>query len=185
MARHKDEITKKDEESDSLLQEKEKLQKDLRKQEEKLAAMKNQFELLSIDSERRRKDFLKEPICIKIIDNFHRVHATARNTSSLSVAFPEMDATALKDAVSKHYEDFVPILSSKTKNISEADLLLCRLCLLGLNYRQIAVILCKSYSAVKKQADRLEESMGIDEKLPEFVFRIASLVGQNNKKTAK
>ena len=56
--------------------------------------------------------------------------------------------------------------------MSEEDLLLCHLLLLGLNEKQVSVLMFKSYSAVKKHVNRLEKALKIQGKLAEFLLQI-------------
>jgi hypothetical protein len=88
------------------------------------------------------------------------------------VTFSEQDAAALLKAVRRHYRSFDTLLSSKNPAMSEDDLLLCRLLLLGLNERQVSVLMFKSYSAVKKHVNRLEKALKIQGGLADFILQI-------------
>ena len=153
-------------------EEKRQLQKDLREREERLTALKNDLKHLYEEAEPRRKAFLEEPVCQKITGSLQGVHVTARNSAALSVTFSEQDAAALLEAVRRHYRSFDTLLSSKNPAMSEDDLLLCRLLLLGLNERQVSVLMFKSYSAVKKHVNRLEKALKIQGGLADFILQI-------------
>ena len=153
-------------------EEKRRLQKDLQEREERLTALRNDIKHLSEEAEPRRKAFLEEPVCQRITRSLQGVHVTARNTAALSVSFSDRDAAALREAVWRHYPSFDTLLSSKNPAMREDDLLLCHLLLLGLNDRQISVLMFKSYSAVKKHVIRLEKSLKIQGGLAEFILQI-------------
>ena len=153
-------------------EEKRQLQKDLREREERLTALRNDIMYLCEEAEPRRKAFLEEPVCQKIIGSLRGVQVTARNSTTLSVSFSDGDASMLGEAVSRHYRSFDTLLSSKSTAMNEEDLLLCHLLLLGLNDRQISVLMFKSYSAVKKHVNRLEKALKIQGGLADFILQI-------------
>lgn len=85
--------------------------------------------------------------------------------------FSESDAVELGKAILTHYNDFESLLLGKYPKMSKDDLQLCQLYLLGLDERQIAVIQCKSYSAIKKRANTLKELLGINESLSSYILK--------------
>jgi len=125
-------------------------------------------------TELRRESFLSEPICRSIHNRLQGVHITAREGSRETVPFSEEDAANLRKAVLNHYEGFESYFSSKCPTISQDDLILCRMYLLGLDERQIAVLQSKTYSAVKKRADKLKAQLGAGDDLRSFVLDIAT-----------
>ena len=126
------------------------------------------------ETELRREAFLKEAICLKINDSIRGQIITARNSHEKYVAFTEEDAAMLKSAVLKHYENFEMVLLGKYPKLSQSDLQLCQLYLLGLDERQIAVLQNKSYSAIKKRANTLKNTLGLNESLPSYLLKISS-----------
>lgn len=176
----------------------EKLRNDLRNKEEQLTKLRGEMDQLNDELERqqetmseiqarqkekkqktrdpgkekaRRKAFLEEPICQRITKSLQGIHITARNTLELYVSFTNADAAALRDAVSRHYRSFDTILTSKFPKMSDNDLLLCHLLLLGLNEKQVSVLMCKSYSTVKKHINKLEKALKIRKKLADFILK--------------
>ena len=150
--------------------ERESLLKGIKQREEQMEALKKALVQQKDDIESRRVDFLKEPICAKINDNIRKINITAREGSKQNVKLNDEDATALKDAVLNHYPDFESVLLSKNPTMSKDDLQLCQLYLLGLDERQIAVLQCKTYSAIKKRAKTLKNLMGIDKNLSDYIL---------------
>ena len=176
----------------------EKLQDDLRIKEEQLLRLRGEIDQLNEELERRqeamsemqarreekkqktrdageekarRKAFLEEPVCKKITKSLQGIHITARNTLELYVSFTNADAAALRDAVSRHYCNFDTSLRSQNPKMSDNDLLLCHLLLLGLNEKQVSVLMCKSYSTIKKHINKLEKALKIRKKLADYILK--------------
>ena len=118
----------------------------------------------------RREAFLNEPICRKINDNIRDQEITVRNCSKINVTFSSEDKSALERAVLAHYGDFETFLLSKNPRMCKKDWLLCQLYLLGLNERQIAVLLCVSYSTIKKRAAKMKDMLDLDESLSDYIL---------------
>lgn len=149
---------------------KEKHQQVLQQREEQVRTLENALDQHCSMVDLRREAFLKEEICTRINDNVRSQHITARNASKISVTFTDEDAMALKDVVLKHYDNFESVLLGKYPKMSHEDLQLCQLFLLGLDERQIAVIQCKTYSAIKKRVVFLEKMMEINESLSSYIL---------------
>lgn len=143
----------------------------LRQREEQVRTLEDALNHQCTEAELRREAFMKEDICIRINDNVRSQDITARNSSWKNVPFTTEDATALKEAVLKHYANFEAFLLSKYPKMSHEDLQLCQLYLLGLDERQIAVLQCKTYSAIKKRAKVLKDYLGINESLSAFILK--------------
>ena len=149
------------------------LQQLLLQKENQLIAMEKALNQQFSKAEQIRKDFLNEQICCKINNSIRDKSISARNSVLFNNRITDEDASALKSAVSKYYENLDTLLLSKNPKMSKEDMLLCYLYLLGLDERQISVLLCKSYSTIKKRAKILEERLGIEDDLPSFILELA------------
>ena len=154
--------------------EKEKLQQGLQQRENQVSALEKALGSQREEAELRREAFMNEAICRKINDSVRSLHITARNSHEKYVSFTEEDAAALKAAVLKHYGNFESVLMGKYPKLSNDDLQLCQLYLMGLDERQIAVLQNKSYSAIKKRANTLKGLLGLDENLPAYLLKSSS-----------
>ena len=151
--------------------EKEKLQLGLQQREAQVNALEKALQQQREEAERRREAFLKEVVCCKINDNIRSMYITAREGSKQNAMLNEQDSTALHEAVLSHYPNFESVLLSKNPKMSKCDMQLCQLYLLGLDERQIAVLQCKSYSAIKKRAITLKNLLGIEENLQTYLLK--------------
>ena len=175
--RHEEKVRRMQQETEKALEkekkarqrEKEKLQQGLQQRDEQLSALEKALTQQREKTELRREAFMKEAICSKINDSIRNLHITAREGTRKNVMLTDEDAAALRAAVLSHYENFEAVLLSKNPKMSKDDLQLCQLYLLGLDERQIAVLQCKSYSAIKKRANTLKDLLGIDENLPAYI----------------
>ena len=156
--------------------EKERLQQGLRQREEQVNALEKVLNQQREEAELRREAFLKETICCKINDSVRSLYITAREGSRKNVTLTKEDSDALRDAVLRHYENFESFLLSKNPKMNKDDIQLCQLYLLGLDERQIAVLQCKTYSAIKKRAAVLKGSMGIVESLSAYILKFSTFV---------
>lgn len=151
--------------------EQEALRQSLSKQEERVDILEKALVQQRENAELRREAFLKEDICRKINEGIRNIHITAREGTRENVALSKEDAVSLREAVLRHYANFETVLLSKNPKMSHGDLQLCQLYLLGLDERQIAVLLCKTYSAIKKRANALKESLGITDTLSVYILK--------------
>ena len=156
------------------LREKEKLQQGLQQREEQVSALEKALSQQREEAELRREAFMNEAICCKINDSVRSLRITARNSHEKYVSFTKEDAAALKTAVLKHYGNFESVLLGKYPKLSNDDLQLCQLYLMGLDERQIAVLQNKSYSAIKKRANTLKDLLGLDENLQAYLLKFSS-----------
>ena len=159
----------------ALKSEQEALRQSLLKQEEQVDILEKALVQQREDAELRREAFLNEDICRKINDSIRNIHITAREGTRANVILSKEDAVSLREAVLRHYANFESVLLSKNPKMNHSDLQLCQLYLLGLDERQIAVLLCKTYSAIKKRANALKESMGITGNLSDYILKISAL----------
>ena len=124
------------------------------------------------------KAFIKEPVCQKIMEDVRYLRITTRDNHYQSkYAISDDTFRELGKAVERNYCGFDAELLRYYKDMKQEDFLLCYLYLLGLNEKQIAVLRQCSYSAIKKQADRLGKRMGIKVKVAEFVKKIVGESG--------
>ena len=169
--RHEEEL---DAERVAYQKDQEVLHKVLREREEQVDALEKVLNQQREEAELRREAFLKETICCKINDSVRSLYITARDGSRKNVTLTKEDSDALKDAVLRHYENFESFLLSKNPKLKKDDIQLCQLYLLGLDERQIAVLQCKTYSAIKKRAAVLKESMCIKENLSAYILKFST-----------
>ena len=96
-------------------------------------------------------------------------------------ALKDEDFEQLGTAVEKHYEGFDNMLLSQCPSLKQGLISLCHLHLLGINEREIAVLKNVSYSAIKKQNESLQEKLGVEENVAEYVLKVAErLCGTQN-----
>ena len=169
--RHEEEL---DAERVAYQEDQEVLRRILREREEQVDALEKVLNQQREEAELRREAFLKEAICSKINDSVRSLYITAREGSRKNVALTKEDSDALRDAVLRHYENFESFLLSKNPKMNKDDIQLCQLYLLGLDERQIAVLQCKTYSAIKKRASVLKGLMGIEESLSAYILKFST-----------
>ena len=124
---------------------------------------------------RRRETFLKEPVCKRINDLLHGRHITTRDTSYQhdDITLKEKDFKQLREAVERHFEGFDAALLGRCPSLKHHDLTLCHLYLMGLSEGEIAALRSRTYSGIKKQNESLQEKLGLDEDVAEYVLRVA------------
>lgn len=157
-----------------ILRNKRQLTKQQEEAEKQLIASKKDLSLQRKSVELQRESFLRETVCRSISDRVRNIHITAREASKYNVKLTEEDIVALKEAVMSHYQNFDVFLLSKNPKLSKDDFLLCYLYLLGLDERQIAVLMCKTYSAIKKRANVLKSTLAIEGNLSEYILNYSN-----------
>ena len=162
--------------------EQEALRQNLQQREAQVSALEKVLEQQSEVATKRRAAFLDEEICQRILDLLHGKHITSRDTSfQHGIGLKEEDFKLLKDAVERHYKGFDNMLLSQCPSLKQSDLTLCHLHLLGLNEGEIGALKDRTYSAIKKQNENLQEKMGVEESLSEYVLKVAEgLCGPKN-----
>ena len=154
--------------------EQEALRQSLRQREVQVNALEMAMGRQREEAERRREAFLKEPICQRILGQVRRKTITTReNAFELGLSLKDEDFEQLGTAVEKHYEGFDNMLLSQCPSLKQGLISLCHLHLLGINEREIAVLKNVSYSAIKKQNESLQEKLGVEENVAEYVLRVA------------
>lgn len=162
--------------------EQEALRENLQQREAQVSALEKVLEQQSEESAKQRAAFLDEEICQSILDLLHGKHITSRDTSfQHGIGLKEEEFKQLKDAVERHYKGFDNMLLSQCPNLKQSELTLCHLHLLGLNEGEIGALKDRTYSAIKKQNENLQEKIGVEESLSEYVLKIAEgLCGPKN-----
>ena len=162
--------------------EQEALRQNLQQREAQVSALEKVLEQQSEESAKQRAAFLDEEICQSILDLLHGKHITSRDTSfQHGIGLKEEDFKQLKDAVERHYKGFDKMLLSQCASLKQSDLTLCHLHLLGLNEGEIGALKDRTYSAIKKQNENLQEKIGVEESLSEYVLKVAEgLCGPKN-----
>ena len=162
--------------------EQEALRQNLQQREAQVSALEKVLEQQSEEAAKQRAAFLDEEICQRILDLLHGKHITSRDTSfQHGIGLKEEDFKLLKDAVERHYKGFDNMLLSQCPGLKQSDLTLCHLHLLGLNEGEIGALKDRTYSAIKKQNENLQEKIGVEESLSEYVLKVAEgLCGPKN-----
>jgi hypothetical protein len=154
--------------------EQEALLQNLQQREAQVSALEKVLEPQSEEAAKQRAAFLDEEICQRILDLLHGKHITSRDTSfQHGIGLKEEDFKQLKDAVERHYKGFDNILLSQCASLKQSDLTLCHLHLLGLNEGEIGALKDRTYSAIKKQNESLQEKLGIVDDVAAYVLRVA------------
>lgn len=163
-------------------EEQEALRKNLQQREAQVSALEKVLEQQSEESAKQRAAFLDEEICQSILDLLHGKHITSRDTSfQHGIGLKEEDFKQLKDAVERHYKGFDNMLLSQCPSLKQSDLTLCHLHLLGLNEGEIGALKDRTYSAIKKQNENLQEKIGVEEDIASYILRVAEgLCGTQN-----
>jgi tetratricopeptide (TPR) repeat protein len=162
--------------------EQEALRQNLQQREAQVSALEKVLEQQSEEGAKRRAAFLNEEICQRILDLLHGKHITSRDTSfQHGIGLKEEDFKQLKDAVERHYKGFDNMLLSQCASLKQSDLTLCHLHLLGLNEGEIGALKDRTYSAIKKQNENLQEKIGVEEDIASYILRVAEgLCGTQN-----
>ena len=162
--------------------EQEALWQNLQQREAQVSALEKVLEQQSEAAAKRRAAFLDEEICQCILDLLHGKHITSRDTSfQHGIGLKEEDFKQLKDAVERHYKGFDNMMLSQCAALKQSDLTLCHLHLLGLNEGEIGALKDRTYSAIKKQNENLQEKIGVEESLSAYVLKVAEgLCGLKN-----
>ena len=162
--------------------EQEALRQNLQQREAQVSALEKILEQQSEEAAKQRAAFLDEEICQSILDLLHGKHITSRDTSfQHGIGLKEEDFKQLKDAVERHYKGFDNMLLSQCASLKQSDLTLCHLHLLGLNEGEIGALKDRTYSAIKKQNENLQEKIGVEEDIASYILRVAEgLCGTQN-----
>ena len=162
--------------------EQEALQQNLQQREAQVSALEKALDQQREEAAKQRAAFLNEEICRSILELLHGKHITSRDTSfQHGIGLKEEDFKQLKDAVERHYKGFDNVLLSQCAALKQSDLTLCHLHLLGLNEGEIGALKDRTYSAIKKQNENLQEKIGVEESLSAYVLKVAEgLCGLKN-----
>ena len=162
--------------------EQEALRQNLQQREEQVGALEKALDQWHEEVAKQRAAFLNEEICQRILELLHGKHITSRDTSyQHGIGLKEEDFKQLKDAVEQHYKGFDNMLLSQCASLKQSDLTLCHLHLLGLNEGEIGALKDRTYSAIKKQNENLQEKIGVEESLSAYVLKVAEgLCGPKN-----
>ena len=166
----------------SYQKEQEALRQNLQQREAQVSALEKALDQQHEETAKQRTAFLNEEICQRILELLHGKHITSRDTSyQHGIGLKEEDFKQLKDAVERHYKGFDNVLLSQCAALKQSDLTLCHLHLLGLNEGEIGALKDRTYSAIKKQNENLQEKLGMEESLSAYVLKVAEgLCGPKN-----
>jgi len=162
--------------------EQEALRQNLQQREAQVSALEKALDQQREEAAKQRAAFLNEEICRSILELLHGKHITSRDTSfQHGIGLKEEDFKQLKDAVERHYKGFDNMMLSQCSSLKQSDLTLCHLHLLGLNEGEIGALKDRTYSAIKKQNENLQEKIGVKEDIASYILRVAEgLCGTQN-----
>ena len=162
--------------------EQEAMRQSLQQREAQISALEKALDQQREEAAKQRAAFLDEEVCQRILELLHGKHITSRDTSyQHGIGLKEEDFAQLKDAVERHYKGFDNMLLSQCAAMKQSDLTLCHLHLLGLNEGEIGALKDRTYSAIKKQNESLQEKLGVEESLSAYVLKVAEgLCGLKN-----
>ena len=156
--------------------EREKLQLSLQLSKRNVDTLQEELGRKRTDAEGHYEAFLREPVCVKIIDAVRDLQITTRKPyTSYCVNFDDETLAQFGLVVSAYYGEVKPALLCLYPSIAQEDLLLCYLYLLGMENKQIAVVRQREYSTVRKQAGELKRRLGIDESVRDYVLNVAGV----------
>ena len=156
--------------------EREKLQLSLQLSKRNVDTLQEELGRKRTDAEGHYEAFLREPVCVKIIDAVRDLQITTRKPyTSYCVNFDGETLAQFGLVVSAYYGEVKPALLCLYPSIAQEDLLLCYLYLLGMENKQIAVVRQREYSTVRKQAGELKRRLGIDESVRDYVLNVAGV----------
>lgn len=149
------------------------LKHSIKKTEQQVVKLKKELGIKHSEAELRRVALLNEPVCRKICSMVENLSISTRdNYYKYKLSLSDDLIAELHSAVLKHSEKFDTILLGKCPSLKQNDLLLCYLLLLGLNEKQVAILRNRSYSAIKKQIEKVKLSLRIDKDLSDFIIKI-------------
>lgn len=162
--------------------EQETLRQDLQQRETQINTLNKALDQQRQEAAKHRTAFRNEAICRRILDLVDGKRITSRDSSSQhGIGLKEEDSVQLKEAVERHYSGFDNMMRSRCAGLKQSDLTLCHLHLLGLNEGEIGALRDRTYSAIKKQNESLQERLGIEENISAYVLRLAEeLSGTQN-----
>jgi len=171
--RHEEEL---ETERNAYQKEREKLQLSLQLSKRNVDTLQEELGRKRTDAEGHYEAFLREPVCVKIIDAVRDLQITTRKPyTSYCVNFDDETLAQFGLVVSAYYGEVKPALLCLYPSIAQEDLLLCYLYLLGMENKQIAVVRQREYSTVRKQAGELKRRLGIDESVRDYVLNVAGV----------
>ncbi len=171
--RHEEEL---EVERNAYQKEREKLQLSLQLSKRNVDTLQEELGRKRTDAEGHYEAFLREPVCVKIIDAVRDLQITTRKPyTSYCVNFDDETLAQFGLVVSAYYGEVKPALLCLYPSIAQEDLLLCYLYLLGMENKQIAVVRQREYSTVRKQAGELKRRLGIDESVRDYVLNVAGV----------
>ena len=137
--------------------------KSLEYQIQEQASSKNKWDVM--------EQFLSEPICQDII---HSVKGKNIKRSSVSLKYPEyaLNESQLNElamTVSRYFGPVENLLDHSGMNLNPTLLNQCRLYLLGLDEKQIAVLLNKDYSSVTRYENKLKKAFKTQKAMVTFL----------------
>ena len=162
--------------------EQETLRQDLQQRETQINTLNKALDQQRQEAAKHRTAFRNEAICRRILDLVDGKRITSRDSSfQHGIGLKEEDSVQLKEAVERHYSGFDNMMRSRCAGLKQSDLTLCHLHLLGLNEGEIGALRDRTYSAIKKKNESLQERLGIEENISAYVLRLAEeLSGTQN-----
>ena len=161
-------------ENDSHKREKEEIIQRLQQQEKQINTLKDKQKRILNEEQRRYNAFLNEPVCRQLCKSVEGLQLTTRTSYSDHSDLIIDDGIAIKlgDAVSAHFPELRTRLLERYPKISQKDLLLCNLYLLGLDEKQISMLKGCSYTTIYRQRNNLRKKFKTDDSLGTFIIKL-------------
>ncbi len=145
----------------------------IKKSEQQVFELKTELGIKHAGADIRRESLLQEPVCKKIHGMVDDLKISARDKYYLhNLLLSDESIKELHYAVLKHCEKFDVILLGKCPMLKQNDLLICYLLIIGLNAKQIAVLKNRTYYAIKKQIEKIEKLLKIENSLFDYLLTI-------------
>lgn len=145
------------------------------REKEKINKLKQRLIDNRSESERRFESFLNEPVCRKIIGMFDGISVSARSNYS-NYTYLKLDDTTIdsfSEVVTKHFPNLKTRLVSISVDITQDDLLICYLYMLGLKTSQIAMLRQRHFTTISRQEIKLKSLIKRCKNLPDYIRKIA------------
>ena len=137
------------------------------KEQEKTASFIN---ALSFTQQPNRvESYVEEPICQQILavcnDKNNAFKSNVPVSAYSNIALTDAQKAQLKEAAMRHYGSLFKKLKLQYPELKEKDFLYCKLCLLGLDNIQIAVLTQLSYRTIWEREKRLQTLFHADDRI--------------------
>ena len=137
------------------------------KEQEKTASSINSLSFTQQPN--RVESYVEEPICQQILavcnDKNNAFKSNVPVSAYSNIALTDAQKAQLKEAAMRHYGSLFKKLKLQYPELKEKDFLYCKLCLLGLDNIQIAVLTQLSYRTIWEREKRLQTLFHADDRI--------------------